>query len=498
MESTPGGLINGLGGGMPMVSGGAGATGSLDGLKIMNGVVAVTGEYVATIPLMGFTRVRGKLSPALMAVYRSRRGQNKQEDTGFNWKLNFNKRLIEQPNGDVIFEAADQRQWLYTLAGANTYNSPQAFYDQLRKIPGQGFTLRRKHGVVLTFDVNGRLSSIRDWSGNTTSFQRDGAGRLVSITDDLNRVNSLSYFTAGPSLGLLEKVTDFSGREWTLTYDANLDLETVTTPSVEYLDEQGQTLTAGKTTTYRYSSGFADDRLNHNLISCTDPRGNTYLTNHYDGNDRVISQQYGRGMLFFDYNPRRGQTHFIDRNSNLVTLFYKANLLPKAIRVYTNRDVRPDDPDFYETQFEHNSEGEVQQILWPRKNLVTFQRDNRGNVIETRRKTSLTADPSTDLVTTMAYESEFNRVIRMTKPIGNDPESTVFLKDAQTMLFYYSHEDIPSRLTADAQAQGVTVQLTKESPSFASIFQIFQTVANRIECSVWLPAPILSVAVALI
>ena len=80
--------------------------------------------------------------------------------------------------------------------------------------------------------------------------------------------------------GRIASVTDFSGRAVTYGYNAAGDLITVTSPPVTGT-VTGNDFPAGKTVTYGYSSGFADARLNHNLLTVTDALGQLVQTFTY-------------------------------------------------------------------------------------------------------------------------------------------------------------------------------------------------------------------------
>lgn len=58
-------------------------------------------------------------------------------------------------------------------------------------------------------------------------------------------------------------------------------------------------------------------------------------------------------------------------------------------------------------------------VVPPLGNALKVKRDNRGNVIESRRMASTTEDPS-DLITTMAYEPHFSRLRHVTGAAPRD------------------------------------------------------------------------------
>jgi RHS repeat-associated protein len=153
---------------------------------------------------------------------------------------------------------------------------------------GSTFTYRLRFGdgVLWTFvsfgieDLSGialPITSISDRFGNTLDFAYDGSDRLETITDTLGREYTLAY-----SDGVIESLTeeDGLGRVVSYAYDGGR-LDTVTYPAT----------TASATGTvieYDYDS---DGRLER----VTDPRGNVILTNNYNGDGKLGSQQFGEG-----------------------------------------------------------------------------------------------------------------------------------------------------------------------------------------------------------
>ena len=149
----------------------------------------------------------------------------------------------------------------------------------------------------------GKVDSIVDRNGNTLGFQYDGIGRLDVVTDTLGRDVTIGY----DGNGFLSTVTDFDGRvvEYAYYQDGDPggsfgDLKSMTSPTVTGTPN-GNDFPSGKTTTYTYSKGFADARLNHNLLTVTDPKGQTRLVNTYSSEvdpaeldfDRVVTPDLG-------------------------------------------------------------------------------------------------------------------------------------------------------------------------------------------------------------
>ena len=214
---------------------------------------------------------------------------------GYNWDMNYNLKVAEVNETSITFFNGQTYRLIYNkVNGSNPakYINPTNISDYFLKEGGL-FTLYEKYGMKYKFDTDGCLWRIEDLSGNVISFSYTGTGRfkkLTTITDDLNRNINLNYSFDG----LLYKITAFDGRVWEYVYNGNTNnLTSVKNP-------------AGFATTYNYDS-------RHNLTSVTDPNGQTWLTNTYDSNDRVIHQKYGDGYYDFTYEPKYNLTMVKDR-----------------------------------------------------------------------------------------------------------------------------------------------------------------------------------------
>jgi RHS repeat-associated protein len=166
-----------------------------------------------------------------------------------------------EPDGTLVF---------------NTTDTLSQLGDTVRRTAGGALEYRRADGGVMRFDGNGRLVSIADRNGNTTTLSYVGS-QLTRISDAVGRSITLEYDFAAR----IAKATDPLGRVWRYTYEG--------TPGVA----GGPGLTT------------VTDPLNHvthysyviagRLASVTDPRGSVVKQLTYDDNGRVISQRFADG-----------------------------------------------------------------------------------------------------------------------------------------------------------------------------------------------------------
>ncbi|MBI4431103.1 MAG: hypothetical protein HY587_05275 [Candidatus Omnitrophica bacterium] len=366
---------------------------------------------------------------------------------GRNWDHNYNMRLIRDRNqfnqltGHMSLISGLSRSDLYLRQGDGSFVSPTGFYTKLVENPDSSFTLRERNGTRYHFlplsPTIDRLflTAITNRNGNQIGFTYDSRGLLRTVRDTLSRIITYSY----DAKDLLRSVADFRGRAVTFTYDQNDNLISVTSPAV-IGTPNGNDFPQGKTTKYTYSSGFADSRLNFNLLTITrpneaalDPDGPPVLINTYGTDlsgrpyeyDKVLTQVFGGthetgvpagGTFTYFYeqlNPGaappdltipRNRTTLVDRVGNVAE--YEQNVLGNHLRYreYTGRvnpnlpratletlipsrnpsfppigKLRASDPNFFDILYEYNEDGERIRITYPEGNNAEFVYDV-GNV----------------------------------------------------------------------------------------------------------------------
>ncbi len=257
---------------------------------------------------------------------------------------------------------------------------------------------RNGNSIAFTYD-NGGLLPI---NGPSDYFVGQDYGliaqeyMLTKITDDLDRDINFTY----DANGLLSTITDFTGRCWTYTYDPNTnDLLTVTCPNTPAYPN-------GLTTTYTYE--------NHNLLTATDANGQTYLTNTYYSNDKVHQQTYGDGYYTFNYDPNNNQVTVTDRKGFDRTTVYNSSGNPISVTIDTE-GLRATDPASYTTKHWYNSNMEVTKTLLPSGNYVTYGYDSMGNLLKVAAEPN-NGEPN--IVTTYTYDPNWNFIKTVTDPLG--------------------------------------------------------------------------------
>ena len=395
--------------------------------------------------------------------YRSKIGTNTVQ--GNHWDYSYNIYIEQNTNtGGVIVHDGNTRADEYARSGTNDLWTLREFFRELRRNPDGTYALQFEdrgewqfHGFTGAPE-DGRIRASTDRTGNTLSFFYDGVGRLNRVNDTLGRDILIAY---NPQ-GLVSTITDFAGRTWRYEYygpaeagGSEGDLKAAVTPVVVGTPT-GNDFPAGKRVSYTYSKGYADPRLNGNLLTITDGKGQTYLDNTYATNanpddllyDRIVAQRWGNAtdtveLHYEAVNPVPANGGAIvrvilnDRVGNVQEYFYNDRSQCTIERRYTGRArnnevttatrnrpvgrLRASDPEYFETRYEWNADSLKRREVHPNGNITEWVYEGdldplapartRGNVREIRHLpgTHTPVGDQPQIVETFEYDTSFGR-----------------------------------------------------------------------------------------
>ena len=411
----------------------------------------------------------------LARKYRSRTQHN--GILGHNWFLEYKRRLVlireeitplddfgfppavpRFEKGDVVRVDGLSRVDVYKPNPDGSYRSPRYFYTRLMRLEDGSFLERDPHGNKVRYDFPdgagvARMVALSDHHGNTMRFEHDRLGRLVKVIDTLGRPITYHYNADGR----LILVQDFTDRQVRFVYDANGDLVESVSPVVTGTPNEND-FPNGKTTRYVYRD-IDHPIFGHDLIQL-------YLPNDVEGggdprieiryvDDYIFNATIGgisssgvpaggtvrfSDRSFFGQNPFDpdlkvdlnevvAETDVTDRNGNLIT--YGFNKLKNILsrKEFTNRDIRPGDPEFFETRFEYNQDGEMVRINYPEGNSIDYVLDaanpdrfQQGNPLRITETPDIDrSGDQEEITTTLVYEPIYNQIHSVTEARGNDP-----------------------------------------------------------------------------
>ncbi len=232
---------------------------------------------------------------------------------GFGWSFYYNMRLYQYSDNSVIIRSACGTKMRFEYNGG-AYQSPVSASGTLTE-EGGIFTYTFKQGKKFIFDIQGRLSSIVDQSGNSLVFKYDLRGKLPLIGVSPYAISTnpvvVSYdyrlikieekdssgaltgryvdYSYGDSTGRIDFITDSNGRKVDYAHDSNGNLTSVT------LKDSSEAVIGDS-----YSYGYGASPSKHLITSisggnCPECKGTYYYTYHPLGTRRVVYETHSDG-----------------------------------------------------------------------------------------------------------------------------------------------------------------------------------------------------------
>ncbi len=304
---------------------------------------------------------------------------------GYNWTHNFHiwlrisDQVIFRSTGDLREEPfIKHSKFGEGLTDDFNYWIPPDGKHSVIFAQNNSFVLRLPNGSRQIFEPDPghsflhRLNRIEDRFGNFLDLQYDADDRLAQV--EINHPRRLVVFEHDAQ-GRICSIRDYTGREWGYAYDSLGDLIAVTSPATDRYD-------CGLTVCYDYSSAFHTEELQHNLIRIIDAAGQIYLETEYGTSrglrnfNRVVRQRQGGGEYRFEYqdidqvfdfdypDEQRPayQTILVERNGQPLRHVYNTfgNLLLREQRILENGLPRT-----LTEHYRYNRDGNVVATLSP-------------------------------------------------------------------------------------------------------------------------------------
>ncbi len=308
---------------------------------------------------------------------------------GYGWNDSYDIRILPGLAGAVILIDADGREEEFQPGTDGTFAAPPGNHDILATDSTGTYRLSRKNGMVVTFNQEGRPTSVADPNGNTTSYNYDGE-ILSGITGPAGQILT---FTADGN-GLLTGITDSAGRSSLFSYDAEGNLTMVTNPAGDsrmfsYDADHNlirKTDTLGRTTDYAYDD---QDRVLRSLAA----DGKTHQVEYNAPGTTTVSDTADRQTVFIHDDSGR-VTEKIDAQNNMTEYGWDADMNLTSIkdaggtRSYEFDNVgnllSKTDQDGNTTTYTYDSRGNLLSITDPEGRSLGFTYDQQGNLLSVR------------------------------------------------------------------------------------------------------------------
>lgn len=344
---------------------------------------------------------------------------------GYGWSGLYSMHVVAEGSAHTATVVQGDGSTLTFNEEGSVWAPPTGSLDKLTGNSTEGYTLTLPDQTKYAFNSTGRLESIADRNGNTTTLTYNEKGQLSTITDPAGRKLTLAY----NSEGLVENGTDPMGHVFRYTYE-NGNLVSVTPP--------GATSPRWR---YKYDAS-------HQMTGLIDGRGNE-ATNTYDSENRVITQKDMAGHTWkWVYEPFG--TKVTNEATGSVTLyeFTSEYRLTGVTRGYgtgqattealtyneaselieqtdgngytttyeydgAGNKIKQVDPESHETKWTYNSAHDVLTETKPNGEKTTIARDEHGNPTVISRP----APGSTTQETKLEYNTH-GQLTSMTDPLG--------------------------------------------------------------------------------
>ncbi|WP_328516771.1 RHS repeat domain-containing protein [Ralstonia pseudosolanacearum] len=235
-----------------------------------------------------------------------------------NWQRSLDTSAATYSNAQVTVLRDDGSVYGFRKSGSawtasGTQDTLSSITDASGKTTGWQYTVVDT-GTVEAYDTSGKLQSVRDRNGRTTTLAYNGAGQLTSVTAPSGRSLTFAYDTASR----VASVTAPDGAVTGYGYNSAGMLSSITRPD-------------GAVRQYLYE----DSRFPTALTGVVDENGNRYATYAYDAQGRAVSSTLAGGTdtYQFQYGDNYQTTVTDPTGKTSVYTFLKQNgvLLPTAI-----------------------------------------------------------------------------------------------------------------------------------------------------------------------
>lgn len=323
-----------------------------------------------------------------------------------NFDFNYNIYLTQDESWNINIH--DGKLWVFKFTSSwSTFERNETIKANLELINNK-YEINFDDKTKYVFWDNFKIEKIIDTYGNNLSFEYNNDRQLVKITDTLNREYNLSYYWHSR----LYKIIDFAWNEVEFIYFgenettwSQFDLKTI--KMINWNSE--------KEISFTYTI-WSDFESSHNIIKLIDSANNTYVENTYDLNDRVSSQTYGNGTIYYNYtldsNNKVTKNSVTDREWNVIDYYYDSfwNTIKKVIKK-TSGDL--------EYNYEYDLNNNLIKETKPLWNGVLYNYDINNNIIEKRLVQDTTSSWSiNDIVINYTYDLNTNKPTQIVEPNG--------------------------------------------------------------------------------
>ena len=272
-----------------------------------------------------------------------------------------------------------------------SYNPPPGMASTLTEESDSSYLLQTKHGILLDFDTEGKITTWKDPNNNIVTFAY-GSGKLQSVSNGLSR--SLTFTYDGDHVS---QVSDGTGRNIDYGYDAVGNLT-------------GMTDCNEHTTTFEYDTDGMIARVYYPAHP-TDP----FVINTYSSLGKVDTQTDAEGNIWHYYfSGYRAE---------------EVNPLGNAPVWHFNKQGRTTleiDASGHGINYIIDGHNRLVEKIFSEGNSIEYEYDENHNPVKEKINPNPASGEPT-IIKSYTYEPVFNRLKTSIDPLGN---TTIFTYDS--------------------------------------------------------------------
>lgn len=309
---------------------------------------------------------------------------------GNGWRTNYEAIIVDPGSGPITLVDGDSTRHIFGQRIGGGYVAAGGVYLDLVKHANGTYTITQPDGYKINFNTAGRITSIVDTNGNTTTLNYTN-GKLTSVVDASGRTTAIEYGTNG----FVSRMTDPALRVTNYEYDTNGNLTKV-------IDPENKSITMS----------YAYDR---SLLTITDQRSIT-TTLDYDASNRIIAIQrpitidgvQNTSTTTYTYNDAASTTTVVDGEGRRVQYHYNPN---KNVDEIVENPL--DAANKAVTTFGYNDKNELVEYRDANANKngtasYIYKYDDKGNIIEVQLPEGQKSEFKFDNKNNLISEKDYN------------------------------------------------------------------------------------------
>jgi RHS repeat-associated protein len=314
---------------------------------------------------------------------------------GYGWITNLEMNILDSGSGPITFVDEDNTRHIFGEKVGGGYEAAGGVYLDLVKNGDGTYTITKPDDTQINFNTSGKLSSVVDTNGNTTTYTHDTNGKLTSITDASASTPRTTTIAYGAN-GYVSSITDPANQTISYEYNASGNLTKVTDAE-------------NNSTTFDYDT-------DHNLTSITNTRTITTTIN-YDTSDRVtsidrpitINGTTTTSTTSYSYDTTNSVTSVTDGEGRKVNYTYNAN--GNVVQITENP---LDAQNKAVTTFDYDNNNNLTQMIEPNENAASgtaafvYQYDTNGNITSVQLPEDESMQYTYDTQNNLIKEQDFN------------------------------------------------------------------------------------------